>query len=60
MSFDPNNLVPNFDDKDLGIIAILIIAIFAMYRVPDPTNIITQAITAIAAFVVGEKFGSSK
>jgi len=45
--------IPDFDDKDLGMIVIAAITIFAMFLLPDPTTIVSSAITGIAGFVVG-------
>lgn len=47
--------VPDFDDKDLGMITIAVISIFAMFCIPDPTTIVSSAITGIAGFVVGRQ-----
>jgi hypothetical protein len=57
MSLDINNLIPDFDDKDLGIIAIALIAIVSMFKL-DPQaaqQIVIPCIAGIAGFVTGQK-----
>lgn len=49
---------PNFDDKDLGIICITLIAIFTSFKLEDASTIIIQSITGIAALVIGRKNGN--
>jgi len=43
----------NFDDKDLAIIALTIIAIISLLKLSNPENIIVAIVSAIAGFVSG-------
>jgi len=45
----------DFDDKDLAIVAILLIAICATFKIDAPGNIVTQALIALGALAVGRK-----
>ena len=52
---DLSKFVPDFDDKDLGIMAIALIAVVAMFKL-DPaqaSTIATACVSGIAGFVTG-------
>ena len=49
--------IPNFDDKDLAIISLALIALVAAFVQEDSMTIISSAISAIAGLAVGRKLG---
>lgn len=61
-NFDLNNLIPDFDDKDLGIIAITIIAVCAMFKLEtgQAITVVSSCISGIAGFVTGTLIDNKK
>ena len=50
----------NFDDKDLAIIALTIIAVISLLKLDsDAVNIVTAIVSAIAGFATGRKLEKS-
>ena len=47
-------------EKTIAVVCLTIIAVFAMYLIHEPDNIITNVVVAIAAFITGERFGQRK
>ena len=45
------------DDKDIAMIGIVILAGVAIFFIPEPTTVITGAITALGALATGRKKG---
>lgn len=45
----------DFDDKDLVIVGAILIAIFAMYKIDDPVNVINQIMTGLFGVAVGKR-----
>jgi hypothetical protein len=46
-------------EKNFAVLLLAIVAITSMFLINDPDNIIIQVITAIAAFITGERVGAS-
>ena len=47
------------DEKLVGILTIGIIAVIALFRLAEPTNIVIPCITGIAGFVTGRVVGKT-
>jgi hypothetical protein len=47
-------------EKNFAVLLLAIIALTSMFVIVDPDNIIVQVITAIAAFITGERVGNSR
>ena len=52
--------VPNFDDKDLAIVSVLLIAIVAMSvmawtKMGDITSVVTHSVTCLGSLAIGRK-----
>jgi hypothetical protein len=45
-------------EKNFAVLLLAIVAITSMFLINDPDNIIIQVITAIAAFITGERVGA--
>ena len=61
-NLDLNNFIPDFDDKDLGIMAITIIAVVAMFKLDagQASTIATACVSGIAGFVTGNLIDKKK
>ncbi len=50
----------DIDDKDIAMIGIVILGGLALFVIPEPTAIITGAITALGALASGRKGSNNK
>ncbi len=48
------------DDKDIAMVGIVILGGLALFVIPEPTAIITGAITALGALASGRKSSNNK
>lgn len=51
------NWIELLDDKALVILSVLLICIVAMFKVPDASNLVNQAITGLFGVAVGKAIG---
>ena len=47
-------------EKNFAVLLLAIVALASMFLITDPDNIIVQVITAIAAFITGERVGHNR
>jgi len=55
MSSNEENLMFNFDDKDLVILSVTIIGIISLFVLADPTTIVSSIISGLFGIAVGRK-----
>jgi hypothetical protein len=46
---------PNFDDKDLVIVGLVIIAVVAMFATSNPVELLEKIVIALGSLAVGKK-----
>ena len=51
------NPIINFDDKDLVIISLTIIAIFSLFKIASPIIIISNIVSGLLGIATGKKLG---